>query len=268
MPLDSHALAQVLGEMADAHDVWAVREIASRALELCDIHGWYFIAPLSRDNRVSRVLTNMHLPRVWERHYRARLHQVDPLPTVSLDFGNAFVWPDDLDDEGLDKMQLRYLEIARRCGLGRGIGAACYGPHGRAGFLGAVWTQEGEISEEIKLAVHQIGQVSFQRYCHIVREDADMPSFSNRELQVLNLMCRGRTNPEMASSIGVSRSSVDSYIRRIFAKLDVGDRTAACMRAYAFGLTVSEEVERLVRLARLRDRQALGRDETPGNEPM
>ena len=265
MPLDNSALARILGELSDASDVFAIREIASRALNLCEVEGWYFIAPLSRDARVSRVLTNMHLPRVWERHYRARLHRIDPLPSLSLDYSNAFVWPDDIDDKRLDKSQARYLEIARRCGLGRGIGAACYGPHGRTGFLGAVWSGEGEIGEDIKLAIHQIGQASFQRYCHIVREDIEMPSLSSRELEVLHLMCRGKTNPQMAEDIGVSRSSIDSYIRRIFAKFGVSDRTAACMHAAAFGLTVSEEVERLVQAAKLRDRKALGHDEAPDN---
>jgi DNA-binding CsgD family transcriptional regulator len=253
MPVDDNDLIRALGAIRDAAEVIPLREAAMRALALCGIKSAYFIAPLTRDMRVGRLLTNHSLPRVWERHYRARLYLVDPLPSLSLEYSNAFFWPDDLDTGALTRQQRHYLEIAAQYGLARGIGVACYGPQARSGFLGAAWTHDAPPDERIMFAVHQIGQIMFQRYCQIVRDDLDMPPLSNRELEVLGWMCRGKSNPDMAAILGVSRSTIDAYVRRIFAKLDVTDRTAACVRAYALGLIASEELERLARRARARD---------------
>lgn len=253
MPLASEEMVEILSEFGEVEEVVPLRGLVMRALELCDIHAAYFVAPLSSDPRIGRLLTNIGLPRVWERYYRSRLQYVDPLPTLSLDFSNAFYWPDELDADRLTGKQRKYMRIAAQYGLARGIGVACYGPRGRAGFLGTAWAHDDPPSARVLQAVHQIGQTSFQRYCRIMREDIDIDPLSNRELEVLGWMCQGKSNPDMATIIGVSRSSIDAYIRRIFAKLNVKDRTAACVRAYALGLVESEEIMRLIEKARQRD---------------
>ncbi|KLI64138.1 hypothetical protein AAV99_00185 [Aurantiacibacter marinus] len=253
MQVNNDAMTRALGAIRDATDVAGLRTEVMHALGLCGIDAAFFVAPLARDMRAGRLLTNMGFPRVWERHYRARLHFVDPLPTLSFDFSNAFFWPEDVHSGKLSKQERRYMEIASQYGLACGIGVACYGPHGRAGFLGTAWTGDIRPSDNILLTVHQIGQTSFQRYCQIMREHIDITPLSNRELEVLGWMCSGKSNPAMAEIIGVSRSSIDAYIRRIFAKLGTTDRTAACVRAYSLGLIASQEVVTLVEKARVRD---------------
>lgn len=239
-----------LAEVRDAPDVVSVRTEVMHALSLCGIEAAYFLAPLTPDPRVGRVMTNIGVSRIWERHYRARLYLCDPLPGIALQRAGAFVWPSGIDLDKLEPSERRYLEIAAKHGLGAGVGTACFGPNGRAGFLGAPWPHEQPPSADVVLAVNQIAQVSFLRYCQLFREAIDVQSLSNRELEVLTWMCRGKSNPVMAEILGVSRSSIDAYIRRIFAKLDVTDRTAACVRAHTLGLTVTEEVDRRVALAK------------------
>ncbi len=253
MPMDETSMTEALGMIRDAGDVANLRAAVMRALGLCGIEAAYFVAPLTRDSRAERSMTNIGLPPEWEQRYREERYRVDPLPSLSLRHSNAFCWPGDVDTGELTKPQSSYLEYAAQFGLARGIGVACYGPQGRAGFLGAVWSQIEPPTDAAQLAVHQIGQIGFQRYCHIVSDNSALPPLSNRELEVLAWMCRGKTNPEMATIIGVSRSSIDAYIRRIFAKLEVTDRTAACVRAFSLGFVVSDEVEKLTRQARERD---------------
>lgn len=257
MVSDTSEMTARLSAIRDADDVYTLRANVMRALALHRIGQIYFVAPLTPDPRVGRILTNLGISRVWERHYRARLSRIDPLPGLSLEYPNAFYWPDDVDREALDAKQLRYLGICERFGFGSLVGTACYGPRGRAGFLGALWPKRQRPADDVLLAVHQIGQVSFQRYCQLVREAMDIPPPSNRELEVLSYMCEGKSNPEMAQIIGVSRSSIDAYIRRIFAKLDVNDRTAACVRAYSLGFLASEEVRKMGERALATDSDAL-----------
>lgn len=52
-----------------------------------------------------------------------------------------------------------------------------------------------------------------------------------RERQVLNLLAEGRTNPEIAGMLAISRHTVKSHVISIFNKLGVTSRAQATLRA-------------------------------------
>jgi DNA-binding NarL/FixJ family response regulator len=54
---------------------------------------------------------------------------------------------------------------------------------------------------------------------------------TQRELQVLELVARGATNREVAARLHVSEATVKTHLVHAFAKLGVGDRTAAVTAA-------------------------------------
>lgn len=242
--------------ISETTEVVPLRAAVMDALSLWGIEAAYFIAPITADPRVGRLLTNIGLPRVWERHYRARLHRVDPLPTLSLSQSGAFAWPEACESVDIDRRGRRYLEIAARYGQERGVGVACYGPHGRSGFLGAAWPFDSTPPIEVQQSVHMIGQTSFQRYCKIMPAQVEVTPLSNRELEVLSWMCEGKSNNVIAQILAISSSSVDAYARRIFSKLDVTDRTTACLRGYSMGLVLGGHHQQLVSAAGKRDDQS------------
>ncbi|MGH8895994.1 MAG: response regulator transcription factor [Egibacteraceae bacterium] len=49
---------------------------------------------------------------------------------------------------------------------------------------------------------------------------------SDRELQVAELVSTGHTNRQIARSLSLSEKTVETYLRRIFAKLGVSSRAA------------------------------------------
>ena len=57
-----------------------------------------------------------------------------------------------------------------------------------------------------------------------------------REVEVLRLVAGGRTNPQVAAELVLSEKTVARHLSNIFAKLDVGSRTAATAFAYEHGL--------------------------------
>lgn len=60
---------------------------------------------------------------------------------------------------------------------------------------------------------------------------------SPREMDVLQLLCQGVTaNTDIAQELFISTDTVKSHMERIFAKLDVKDRTSAVVRAFRDGL--------------------------------
>jgi LuxR family maltose regulon positive regulatory protein len=58
---------------------------------------------------------------------------------------------------------------------------------------------------------------------------------SERELEVLQLIAEGLTNPEIASKLYLSLNTVKVHTRNIYGKLGVNNRTQAVARARALG---------------------------------
>ena len=63
-----------------------------------------------------------------------------------------------------------------------------------------------------------------------------LEDFTPREVEVLGLLLRGKTNEEIAKSLSISRATAKVHVRHIIAKLGVSDRTQAVVRALELGL--------------------------------
>ncbi len=59
--------------------------------------------------------------------------------------------------------------------------------------------------------------------------DLPRPNLTEREKEVLRLVCDGLTNSEIAACLGVSRETVKSELKRIFRKIGVANRTQAAV---------------------------------------
>jgi PAS domain S-box-containing protein len=70
------------------------------------------------------------------------------------------------------------------------------------------------------------------------RKQAEMllRSLTPREVEIIRLLARGRTNREIANDVMFSVSTVKNHVQHIIAKLGVSDRTQAAVRAVELGL--------------------------------
>lgn len=60
----------------------------------------------------------------------------------------------------------------------------------------------------------------------------DWLDLSDRERQILSLVCSGKTNGEIAEELSISHFTVKNHVQRIFRKLDVSNRTEAAAKYY------------------------------------
>lgn len=84
--------------------------------------------------------------------------------------------------------------------------------------------------------MHSISQTAYLKLLDVMyRDDIEGRSLSSRELEIINLIARGQSNQNVAVELSVSINTINTYMKRIFEKLDVSDRVSAVMRAYALG---------------------------------
>jgi DNA-binding NarL/FixJ family response regulator len=67
-------------------------------------------------------------------------------------------------------------------------------------------------------------------------ERATQPTLTPREVQVMELVSEGKRNKEIAVRLGISEETVQVHLKNIFAKLKVGERTAAVNVAIRRGI--------------------------------
>ncbi len=68
------------------------------------------------------------------------------------------------------------------------------------------------------------------------KQTSEKLNFTQRELEVLELMAQGLSNQEIAEKLYVSLNTVKTHASKVFAKLDAQRRTQAIQKAKALGL--------------------------------
>jgi DNA-binding NarL/FixJ family response regulator len=67
-------------------------------------------------------------------------------------------------------------------------------------------------------------------------EVAAFPELTARELEILELIAQGRSNPQITAELVLSPKTVRNHVSNIFAKLQVRDRAEAIVRARQAGM--------------------------------
>ena len=79
-----------------------------------------------------------------------------------------------------------------------------------------------------------------EEFCRLPSPSASRPAgladLSERELEILTLIGRGRSNAEIAQDLVIAETTVRTHVSRVLTKLDLRDRAQAVVIAYESGL--------------------------------
>jgi two-component system NarL family response regulator len=70
----------------------------------------------------------------------------------------------------------------------------------------------------------------------------ERPALTNRELEVLAHVARGRSNKQIAAHLGIASGTVKSYLEALLSKLAAGDRTEAVTIALRRGMLLLDRL--------------------------
>ncbi len=96
-------------------------------------------------------------------------------------------------------------------------------------------TPEDELAATIR-AVHAGEEKLAPRLAERLAQRQKRPELSQREMEVLHLLVRGRSNKEIASSLFITEDTVKAHLKTLFVKLGVQDRTDAAITAIRQGI--------------------------------
>jgi DNA-binding NarL/FixJ family response regulator len=96
-------------------------------------------------------------------------------------------------------------------------------------------TPEDELAATIR-AVHAGEKVLPEKMAKRLADRQQRANLSEREMDVLQFLIKGRSNKEIASSLFVSEDTVKAHLKTLFAKLHVQDRTEAAISAIRQGI--------------------------------
>jgi NarL family two-component system response regulator LiaR len=111
----------------------------------------------------------------------------------------------------------------------------------KAGAIGYLLkdTQADELCRAIKAAGRGQVQLSPQAAARLIREVRlpDPPvSLTNREVEVLRLLAKGKANKEIALELSLGETTVKTHVSNILSKLGLPSRTQAALYAIKTGL--------------------------------
>ena len=236
-------MLDLLRALLRVESIFELRDATMAAFAALGFTRAYYVSPVVQDRNEGRMMINMGFPEDWEKAYREAKPGSDLLPDIALRIGRAFRWGKLPEGFALHASEAAYLKSLEQWDMTDGIGIPAYGSAARVGFVGLGGPDKLGGYETADLELLRIAaETSYLRYCElIVADTADLPRLSSRELDVLHWMAQGKSNAAIARELDLSQETVDTYVRRIFAKLDVSDRTSAVIKGVTRGLIIASE---------------------------
>ncbi|MEH6756559.1 MAG: LuxR C-terminal-related transcriptional regulator [Parasphingorhabdus sp.] len=158
-----------------------------------------------------------------------KVFESDPIPDHVMNIGHVMTWRQAIADQKLSKDHLNFVKAAEKLGFIDGVAVPLFGPKSRNSYFSMNFGKNMSADDEaIVRPLVGIAQSCHRRVCAIINQNSDSePALSERESQVLYWISRGKSNADMAIILDISHATVDSYVRRLFKKLQVHDRISA-----------------------------------------
>lgn len=161
----------------------------------------------------------------------------DPGQAYVLAKGTPMSWMEIRDSVEADSDLQAFYDRMHEVGLGNGYSFPVFGPGGRNGCVTTGRPVDNKAIESAPLDdMHIFTQAAHMRLCQLLPDTPLQKPLSARELQILDWVARGKSNSVIADILDLSGATVDTYLRRIYDKLEVSDRTSAAVRGVGMGL--------------------------------
>jgi len=185
-------------------------------------------------------LVRQNFPADYARDYVDKnFVKIDPIIQQALKEAQPFHWQDVREKRSINAQQEMIFTSHKRDGFLDGLAVPVYGPMGTI----AIYSLTAK-NKRLDLSPAQLVALQFaclqthNRYFDVEQINGDDPEkpLSPREMEALSLVADGMANKEIAEKLGVTENTVDTMLRRVFAKFGVNNRISAVLKGIGCGL--------------------------------
>lgn len=169
--------------------------------------------------------------------------EVDPVLEQARREARPFHWYDVDKLMYLNAAQKHYMSELKAAGFRGGLAVPVFGPLGSIAYFGlASTTDDLRLSQSRELELQFACLQTHNRYFQLSNINDNRPSrpLSPREKEVLSLAAGGLSNNYIADRLEISENTVDTMMRRVFAKLGVHNRISAVLSGIGSGAILPE----------------------------
>lgn len=198
---------------------------------------YHHLPPLGAPDEGKIRVSADGLPDPWIAKYiKAKRYREDPLFAEACTTETPFCWNAIHDRRTLSPDEAAFLDEMTAIGLVDGMAIPVFGPSGRNGCFGLA-RAEGCGSAAELYGFQAVCQAAHLRYCRLQRTQLPaLQQLSEREVELLHWVVRGKSNGVIAEIMEISPHTVDAYLRRVFLKLGTSNRISAAVQALSNGL--------------------------------
>jgi LuxR family quorum-sensing system transcriptional regulator CciR len=179
-------------------------------------------------------------PEEWERYYdRQQFGRTDAVHRACQMTGIGFAWSRLPSMIPLTRADLQVLEAAARHGIADGFTVPAHVPGEVNGSCSFATSRGRSLPAEHLATAQLVGAFAFEAARRLVKHGhdrlADPARFSDRERDCLIWVARGKSDPEIATILGISRETVHQYVKQARANYDAVSRSQLVAQALFSG---------------------------------
>jgi DNA-binding CsgD family transcriptional regulator len=233
--LSPNEIIQVVGAMTSMPKLWRV--ITRYCRELGFGAGAYYLLRTNSNDPAIAPLFYGFPPIVRETYLSLDFQRLDVAPRTCIERGMPMTWQDIWTGAVLTAEEQAFFETMRAILPGPGLSFPCYGPMGRNGYIGlSQFADNIDLNPDTLRTLQFILQGAHVRLCELFKPEQDFKPLSSREREILSWVAFGKSNAVIADILAISPGTVDTYMRRIYEKFEVNDRTSAAIKGVGLGL--------------------------------
>lgn len=180
-------------------------------------------------------------PDEWERYYdRKQLGRTDPVHRACQMTAVGFAWSQLPKMIPLTRMDRAVLDAAARQGLGNGFTVSAHVPGEVNGSCSFATARAKPLQSEHLAVAQLVGAFAFEAARRLAKRDrqrlADPARFSDRERDCLIWIARGKSDSEIATTLGISPETVHQYVKQARANYDTVSRSQVVAHALFSGM--------------------------------
>ena len=205
-----------------------------------DISAYFVVAAHLRSTRTEDGLIRQTFPENWiDRYFQQGFLKIDPMIEQIRREAKPFHWFEVGNKFNIDARQKAFLQELKAAGVQDGLAVPVFGPMGSiAYFAFASLKQPFSLNEDDEALIQFACLQTHNRYFELTNmfDDEEIKPLSPREKEVLVLVADGLSNSAIAENLNVTENTVDTMIRRVFAKLGVHNRICAVLKGIGAGV--------------------------------